>query len=112
MLADCQKIIREVSIASSLDEALAILVRQVKDSLPVDAFAIYLTGAEAGQYVLMASDRAALEPTGQVLSAAQAGLLGLVGERQELRCDALFLAQGKRRRRMDEEPTSRSHIPH
>jgi phosphotransferase system enzyme I (PtsP) len=84
MLADCREIIREVSIASNLDEALAILVRRVKDSLPVDAFAVYLTGAEAGQYVLKASAAARPEPTGQVRSGAQAGLLGLVGERREL----------------------------
>lgn len=84
MLADCREIIREVSIASNLDEALAILVRRVKDSLPIDAFAIYLTGAEAGQYVLKASDAARPEAKGQVCSGAQAGLLGLVGERREL----------------------------
>jgi phosphotransferase system enzyme I (PtsP) len=84
MLADCGEIIREVRIASNLEEALAILVRRVKDSLPVDAFAVYLTGAEAGQYVLKASDAASPEAKGQVCSGAQAGLLGLVGERQEL----------------------------
>jgi phosphotransferase system enzyme I (PtsP) len=84
MLADWREIIREVSIASNLEEALAILVGRVKDSLPVDAFAVYLTGAEAGQYVLKASDRARSEPTGPIRSGAQAGLLGLVGERREL----------------------------
>lgn len=84
MFADCREIIREVSIASNLDEVLAILVRRVKDSLSVDAFAIYLTGAEAGQYVLEASDAARPEATGQVWSGAQAGLLDLVGERREL----------------------------
>ena len=84
MLADWREIIREVSIASNLEEALAILVGRVKDSLPVDAFAVYLIGAEAGQYVLKASDAARSEPTGPIRSGAQAGLLGLVGERREL----------------------------
>jgi phosphotransferase system enzyme I (PtsP) len=84
MLADWREIIREVSIASNLEEALAILVGRVKESLPVDAFAVYLTGAEAGQYVLKASDAARSEPTGPIRSGAQAGLLGLVGERREL----------------------------
>ena len=41
MLADWREIIREVSTASNLEEALAILVGRVKDSLPVDAFAVY-----------------------------------------------------------------------
>lgn len=84
MLADWREIIRQIGIASNLEEALAILVRRVKDSLPVDAFAVYLTGAEAGQYVLKASDAARPEANGQVCSGAQAGLLGLVGERREL----------------------------
>ena len=84
MLADWREIIREVSIASNLEEALAILVGRIKESLPVDAFAVYLTGAEAGQYVLKASDAARSEPTGPIRSGAQAGLLGLVGERREL----------------------------
>jgi phosphotransferase system enzyme I (PtsP) len=84
MLADWREIIREVSIASNLEEALSILIGRVKESLPVDAFAVYLTGAEAGQYVLKASDAARPEAKGQVCSGAQAGLLGLVGERREL----------------------------
>ena len=84
MLADCREIIREAGIASNLEEALAIIVGRVKGTLSVDAFAIYLTGAEAGQYVLKASDAARPEATGQVCSGAQAGLLGLVGERREL----------------------------
>jgi phosphotransferase system enzyme I (PtsP) len=84
MLSDCREIIRQVKIASNLEEALAILVRRVKDSLPVDAFAVYLTGAEAGQYVLKASDAARPEAKGQVCPGAQASLLGLVGERREL----------------------------
>jgi phosphotransferase system, enzyme I, PtsP len=84
MLADCREIIREASIAANLEEALAIIVGRVKGTLSVDAFALYLTGAEAGQYVLKASDAARPEATGQVCSGAQAGLLGLVGERREL----------------------------
>jgi phosphotransferase system enzyme I (PtsP) len=84
MLTDFKDIVRNVSVASNLDEALAILVRRVKKSLSVDAFAVYLTGPEAGQYVLMASDRSNDEPTGQARSGLQAGLVGLVGERREL----------------------------
>lgn len=84
MLPDWRKIIRDVSIASHLEEALAILVERVKDSLPVDAFAVYLAGAEPGQYVLKASDTAISESTDRIRSGAQAGLLNLVGERREL----------------------------
>jgi phosphotransferase system enzyme I (PtsP) len=83
MVADFQKIIRAVSMASSVDAALAILVRQVNDSLPIDAFAVYLTDTETSEFVLVASDKVP-EPTGQILSSADAGLLGLVTERREL----------------------------
>jgi phosphotransferase system enzyme I (PtsP) len=84
VLADWREIIREVSTAANLEEVLTTLVGRVKEALPVDAFAIYLTGTEAGQYVLKASDTARPEAKGQVYSGAQAGLVGLVGERQEL----------------------------
>ncbi len=84
MRTDLREIVREVSSASNLDEALAILVRRIRDSLPVDACAVYLTGAEADQYVLMASEGLRPAAAGQVRSGPQAGLLGLVGERREL----------------------------
>lgn len=84
MLADSREIIREVSTASNLDEALAIFATRVKDYLPIDAFAIYLIGAEAGQYVLKASDTARPEAKGQVCSGAEAGLMGLVSKHREL----------------------------
>ena len=84
MLADWREIIRQIGISSNLEEALAILVRRVKESLTVDAFAVYLTGAEAGQYVLKAADPAPPEPTRHVRSGTQASLVGLVGELREL----------------------------
>jgi phosphotransferase system enzyme I (PtsP) len=84
ILTKFKDIEREAATASNVDEVLAIVVRRVKDSLPIDAFAVYLTGTEAGQYVLKASDRALHEPTDRVRSGAQAGLMGLVGERGEL----------------------------
>jgi phosphotransferase system enzyme I (PtsP) len=83
MRPDLREIVREVSTASNLDEMLAIIVRRVKCSLPVDVCAVYLTGAEADQYVLMATDGSSAA-SGQVRSGPQAGILGLVGERREL----------------------------
>ena len=84
MLTDFREIIRELSTAANLDEMLALLVRRVTDSLPVDVCAVYLAGTEADQYILMASDGLISVPAGQVRSGLQAGLLSLVGERQEL----------------------------
>ena len=84
MLTDFREIIRELSTTANLDEMLALLVRRVTDSLPVDVCAVYLAGTEADQYTLMASDGLSSVPAGQVRSGLQAGLLSLVGERQEL----------------------------
>jgi phosphotransferase system, enzyme I, PtsP len=84
MLTDFQDIVREVSSAPNLGEALAIIVRRVKAVMPVDVCAIYMTGTDAEQYVLMASDGSGPELTGQLRTGSQAGLLGLVGERREL----------------------------
>ena len=39
-----RQIVQEVSAATNLDDALAILVRRVKTSLAVDVCSVYLTG--------------------------------------------------------------------
>lgn len=84
MLAELREIIRAVRAASNLHEVLATIVRRVKDSLPVDACAIYLTDVETNQFVLMASSGLGFLSAGQVRADCRAGLLGLVQERREL----------------------------
>lgn len=84
MVTDSQQILREVRTATNLDEVLSIIVRRVKASLCVDVCAIHLTGAEVGQYVLMASAGSSSAATGEIRSGPKAGLPGLVGERREL----------------------------
>ena len=78
-----RQIVREVNAAPSLHDALALIVRLVKDSLPIDACAVYLTDFENDQYVLMASEGLNPASVGQV-RVGREGLLGLVGERREL----------------------------
>ena len=82
MLNGFREIMRELSTAANLNEMLALLVRRVTDSVPVDICAFYLAGTEADQYTLMASDGLSSVPAGQVRSGLQAGLLGLVSERR------------------------------
>lgn len=84
MLAEVQDIVREVRTASNLDEALAVIVRRIKRSLPVDAIAVYLTDVETDEYVLMASSGLRSASVGRVRADRHSGLLGLVGERREL----------------------------
>ena len=56
MLVTLRRIVQEVSAATRLEEALSIIVRRVKESLPVDACSVYLTAIESDQYILMAAD--------------------------------------------------------
>jgi phosphotransferase system enzyme I (PtsP) len=84
MLVTLRQIVQEVSRAARLDDALGVIVHRVKNALPIDACAVYLTDMESNQYVLMASD--GFDPTaiGKVRMGRQVGLLGLVGERRAL----------------------------
>jgi phosphotransferase system enzyme I (PtsP) len=84
MLITLRRIIQEVQTASDLDEALAMMVRRIKEALPVDACAVYLLEEESRQYVLTAAT--GLNPSwiGQVRLDRSEGLVGWVGDRQEL----------------------------
>ncbi len=47
MLITLRRIVQEVQTASNLDEALAIMVRRVKEVLLADACAVYLLEEES-----------------------------------------------------------------
>ena len=78
-----RQIVHQVHVASSLHDALTLIVHGVKDALPVDACAVYLTDAENDQLVLMASDGLDATSMGQ-LHMGPKNLVGLVAERREL----------------------------
>lgn len=84
MLVTLRQIVHEVSAATYLDDALGIIVHRVKEALPIDACAVYLTDMESNQYVLMAADGFNPASIGEVRIDREEGLLGLVGERREL----------------------------
>ncbi len=83
MLLSWRQIVREVNAASSLHDTLALIVHRLKDALPIDACAVYLTDFENDQYVLTASEGLNAASVVQV-RVGREGLLGLVGERREL----------------------------
>jgi phosphotransferase system enzyme I (PtsP) len=78
-----RQIVHQVHVASSLHDALTLIVHGVKDALPVDACAVYLTDTENDQFVLMASDGLDATSAGQS-SVGPESLVGLVAERREL----------------------------
>lgn len=84
MLVTLRRIVQEVQATSDLDEALAVIVHRIKEAIPVDACAVYLTDEESHQYVLMAADGLNPGSTGQTRLGRNEGLIGLVGEHQEL----------------------------
>jgi phosphotransferase system enzyme I (PtsP) len=84
MLITLRRIVQEVQTASNLDEALAIMVRRVKEVLLADACAVYLLEEESRQYVLMAADGLNPSLIGHVRLDRSEGLVGWVGECQEL----------------------------
>ena len=78
-----RQIVHQVNVAPSLHDALVLIVQGLKDALPVDACAVYLTDIEHDQFVLMASDGLNATSVGQP-RVGPAGLVGLVAERREL----------------------------
>lgn len=79
-----QNLLQEISAASDFDDTLNIIVRRIKNAVPLDACAIYLVDVEAEQHVLMASSGMDLRPGAPLRSDRRSGLLGLVDDRQEL----------------------------
>ncbi len=83
MLTLLRQIVEEVNRASSLEQALGIIVRRVKQAIGVDLCSIYLADHPAGQHVLMATEGLNPESVGRVRLGFDEGLVGLVGERNE-----------------------------
>lgn len=83
MLETLQGIVQEVSTAADLNQALKVIVHQVKAAIGADACSVYLFDERGEQYVLMATE--GLDPAAmrQVRYGRQEGLIALVGERQE-----------------------------
>ena len=83
MIHSWRQIVREVNAAPSLHDVLALIVLRVKDSLPVDACAVYLADPDSQQYVLMAAEGLGPSLPGAV-RVSDTGLVGLTAERREL----------------------------
>ena len=83
MLDRLRRIVQEVGTAVHLDEALAIIVRRVKEAMDLNACSVYLTDSETGEHVLMATEGLNSSAVGQVRLGPREGLIGLVAERQE-----------------------------
>lgn len=83
MLKVLQKITQEVNAASSMEDALALVVHQVCDAMQADACSVFLCDDARGEYILMATLGLDPEQVGKARLKYGEGLVGLVGEREE-----------------------------
>lgn len=80
MLDALRQITVELSQATSLDGALAVVVHRVKECLAVDVCSVYLVDASGERCVLMATDGLDPKAVGRIQFGQREGLVGLVLE--------------------------------
>ncbi|USP40128.1 phosphoenolpyruvate--protein phosphotransferase [Acinetobacter sp. XS-4] len=79
-----RRIVQEVNASVSLHESLDTMVNQVAEAMKVDVCSIYLLDERNQRYVLMASKGLNPESVGHVSLQLGEGLVGLVGQREEI----------------------------
>ncbi|MCG7903337.1 MAG: phosphoenolpyruvate--protein phosphotransferase [Candidatus Thiodiazotropha lotti] len=83
MLETLHRIVKEVNAASDLEQALAIIVQEVKQAVQADVCSVYLTDFERRDHVLKATDGLHPQAVDKVRLPYHRGLIGLVCERAE-----------------------------
>ncbi len=83
MLDLLRRIVQKVNSASDLQEALDIIVADVRRAVEVDVASVYLFDADNGDYVLMATEGLRKDAVGHVRMKPDEGLVGMVARREE-----------------------------
>ena len=83
MFQPLRRIVQAVNMAASLEDALDIIVRGVKQAVGADVCSIYLTDAENRAHVLQATDGLRPDAIGRVRLPLHRGLIGWVAERAD-----------------------------
>jgi len=83
MLTTLRRIIQEVNAARNLDQALDIIVEQVREAMHADVCSVYLTDEGTNQHVLMATRGLAPSSVGKVRLGIDQGIVSLVASRAE-----------------------------
>jgi phosphotransferase system enzyme I (PtsP) len=84
MLTILRRIVLEFSQNAELDSALLRMVEQIKKAMKTDCCSVYLADHVKQHFLLMASDGLAEGSLGQTTIGFTEGLVGLVGQREEL----------------------------
>ena len=79
-----RRIVQEINASTSLHESLDIMVNHVAKAMQVDVCSIYLLDERNQRYLLMASKGLNAESVGHVSLQTGEGLVGLVGQREEI----------------------------
>ncbi|MFT4022063.1 MAG: GAF domain-containing protein, partial [Acinetobacter sp.] len=83
-LETLRRIVQEINASVTLHESLDIMVNQVSEAMDVDVCSIYLLDERNQRYVLMATKGLNPEAVGVVSLQYGEGLVGLVGQREEI----------------------------
>ena len=83
MLNTLRRIIQEVNAARNLDQALNIIVEQVREAMHADVCSVYLTDDVLHQHVLMATRGLAPSSVGNVRLGFDQGIVSVVASRAE-----------------------------
>lgn len=83
MLKTLRRIVQQVNAAHDMDEALRIVVKQVKETVSTQACTIYLLDDHTSEYVLMATEGLNPKAVRKIRLGLSEGLIGLVGQREE-----------------------------
>ena len=83
MLKKLQRIVQEMSTATSLLDALSVAVTRLSETIQVDAASIFLIDEAHGEYVLAATVGLNADSVGKIHLKLGEGLVGFVGEREE-----------------------------
>jgi len=83
MLESLRRIVHEVDNAPDLEQALAIIVRRVKEAVGADVCSVYLNDYDNRRHILQATDGLRQAAVGRVRIELGRGLVGLVSERAE-----------------------------
>lgn len=83
MFETLRRIVQAVNEAPDLEQALAVIVGRVKETLNADVCSVYLTDFDSREHVLQATDGLRSEAVGKVRLPLNRGLIGWISERRE-----------------------------
>lgn len=83
MLETLRRIVQEVSDASTLAEALSVMVERVREAIDAEACSIFVRDKKRGDYLLMATDGLNADCVGKLRLTKEDGLVGYIIKRGE-----------------------------